>query len=191
MKNYLKIASVLSLIALVCALIIASVYLLTSPMIAANSLKAELETRQEIFPAYDQDKSLELETSNSTITSKILAKDASGNELGYLYTVSKANSFGSITLMVAIDKDNNILQVEILELNQSFASTAKEHFQQNYPTSKENVIYIGIKPEETPEVGTLTEEDFESVNTTCGATYSANLIKELVSVALEDAKGGN
>ena len=190
MKNYLKIASVLSLIALVCAAIIASVYTLTAQMIIDNAAEVELQTRKAIFEAYDKDMSKELESSNSAIRSKILAKDKDGNELGYLYTVSKANSFGSITLMVAIDKDNNILQVEILELNQSFASTAKEHFQQNYPTSKENVIYIGIKPEEAPEVGTLTEADFESINTTCGATYSADMIKELVKTALTDAKGG-
>lgn len=190
MKNYLKIASVLSLIALVCAAIIASVYTLTAQMIIDNAAEVELQTRKAIFEAYDKDMSEELESSNSAIRSKILAKDKDGNELGYLYTVSKANSFGSITLMVAIDKDNNILQVEILELNQSFASTAKEHFQQNYPTSKENVIYIGIKPEEAPEVGTLTEADFESINTTCGATYSADMIKELVKTALTDAKGG-
>lgn len=190
MKNYLKIASVLSLIALVCAAIIASVYTLTAQMIIDNAAEVELQTRKAIFDAYDKDMSEELESSNSAIRSKILAKDKDGNELGYLYTVSKANSFGSITLMVAIDKDNNILQVEILELNQSFASTAKEHFQQNYPTSKENVIYIGIKPEEAPEVGTLTEADFESINTTCGATYSADMIKELVKTAITDAKGG-
>lgn len=190
MKNYLKIASVLSLIALVCAAIIASVYTLTAQMIIDNAAEVELQTRKAIYEAYDKDMSEELESSNSAIRSKILAKDKDGNELGYLYTVSKANSFGSITLMVAIDKDNNILQVEILELNQSFASTAKEHFQQNYPTSKENVIYIGIKPEEAPEVGTLTEADFESINTTCGATYSADMIKELVKTALTDAKGG-
>ena len=190
MKNYLKIASVLSLIALVCAAIIASVYTLTAQMIIDNAAEVELQTRKAIFEAYDKDMSEELESSNSAIRSKILAKDKDGNELGYLYTISKANSFGSITLMVAIDKDNNILQVEILELNQSFASTAKEHFQQNYPTSKENVIYIGIKPEEAPEVGTLTEADFESINTTCGATYSADMIKELVKTALTDAKGG-
>jgi hypothetical protein len=190
MKNYLKIASVLSLIALVCAAIIASVYTLTAQMIIDNAAEVELQTRKAIYEAYDKDMSEELESSNSAIRSKILAKDKDGNELGYLYTVSKANSFGSITLMVAIDKDNNILQVEILELNQSFASTAKEHFQQNYPTSKENVIYIGIKPEEAPAVGTLTEADFESINTTCGATYSADMIKELVKTALTDAKGG-
>jgi hypothetical protein len=190
MKNYLKIASVLSLIALVCAAIIASVYTLTAQMIIDNAAEVELQTRKAIYEAYDKDMSEELESSNSAIRSKILAKDKDGNELGYLYTVSKANSFGSITLMVAIDKDNNILQVEILELNQSFASTAKEHFQQNYPTSKENVIYIGIKPEEAPEVGTLTEADFESINTTCGATYSADMIKELVKTAITDAKGG-
>lgn len=190
MKNYLKIASVLSLIALVCALIIASVYLLTQPMIKANQINAELETRQAIFPAYDLEKSVELEVDDPAILSKILAKDSAGTELGYLYTVSQTNSYGNITLMVAIDNNGNVLQVEILRNEQSFGSTVAQHVKENYPSSKDNVIYIGIKPEETPEVGALTESDFESINTSCGATYSADLIKELVKVALTDAKGG-
>ena len=91
MKNYFKIASVLSLIAFVCALIIASVYMLTTPMIEANAVKEELEVRQAIFPAYDLEKSEVIEVDNDNIVSKILAKDASGNELGYLYTVSQNN----------------------------------------------------------------------------------------------------
>ena len=92
MKKYLKTASVLSLIALVCALIIASVYLITTPMIKSNALKAELETRQQIFPTYDLEKSETIEIDNPVILSKILAKDSTGNELGYLYTVSKSAS---------------------------------------------------------------------------------------------------
>ena len=191
MKNYLKIASVLSLIALVCALIIASVYKLTYQMIQDNAIAAELKTRQAIFPEYDLNKSDTLESSNNKILSKILAKDSSGNELGYLYTVSDTNSYGNITLMVAIDKDGNVLQVEILKNEQSFGSTVAEHVKSNYPSSKDNVIYIGIKPEETVTVGSLTADDVNAIDTKCGATFGAETVKNLVKAALEDAKGGN
>lgn len=190
MKNYLKIASVLSLIALVCALIIASVYMLTTPLIEANAIKAELEVRQAIFPAYDLEKSEEIEVDNDNILSKILAKDAEGNELGYLYTVSQTNEYGNITLMVAIDSADNVLQVEFLKNEQSFGSTVAQHVKENYPSSKENVIYIGIKPEETVTVGALTEADVDAIDTKCGATFGAEMVKNLVKVALEDAKGG-
>lgn len=191
MKNYLKIASVLSLIALVCALIIASVYLLTQPMIKANQINAELETRQAIFPAYDLEKSVELEVDDPAILSKILAKDSAGTELGYLYTVSQTNSYGNITLMVAIDNNGNVLQVEILRNEQSFGSTVAQHVKENYPSSKDNVIYIGIKPEELTPVGSLSEADVDNIDTSCGATYGANTVKELIKIALQDAKGGN
>ena len=191
MKNYLKIASVLSLIALVCALIIASVYKLTYQMIQDNAIAAELKTRQAIFPEYDLNKSDTLESSNNKILSKILDKDSSGNELGYLYTVSDTNSYGNITLMVAIDKDGNVLQVEILKNEQSFGSTVAEHVKSNYPSSKDNVIYIGIKPEETVTVGTLTSEAVDAIDTSCGATFGADTVKNLVKAVLADAKGGN
>ena len=191
MKNYLKIASVLSLIALVCALIIASVYLLTTPMVQANAVKAELEARQQIFPAYDLEQSEELESTDSKILSKILAKDSTGNELGYLYTVSETNSYGNITLMVAIDKEGNVLQVEILKNEQSFGSTVAAHVKENYPSSKDNVIYIGIKPEEAVTVGALSSDAVDAIDTKCGATFGADTVKNLVKAALADAKGGN
>lgn len=190
MKNYLKIASVLSLIALVCALIIASVYMLTAPLIASNSAKAELEVRQAIFPAYDLEESEEIEVEHANILSKILAKDSEGKDLGYLYTVSQSNEYGNITLMVAIDVKGNVLQVEFLKNEQSFGSTVAQHVKENYPSSKDNVIYIGIQPEEAVTVGSLTAEDVNSIDTKCGATFGADMVKNLVKVALEDAKGG-
>jgi Na+-translocating ferredoxin:NAD+ oxidoreductase RnfG subunit len=190
MKNYLKIASVLSLIALVCAAIIASVYMLTSPIIASNSVKAELEVRQAIFPDYDLEKSEEIEVDNANILSKILAKDAAGKELGYLYTVSQSNEYGNITLMVAIDTKGNVLQVEFLKNEQSFGSTVAQHVKENYPSSKDNVIYIGIQPEETVSVGALTQSQVDAIDTKCGATFGANMVKDLVKIALKDAEGG-
>lgn len=190
MKKNFIISGILGGIALICALCIAGVNMFTSKIIADNAAQTELETCKSIFSEYDADKSSELEVSGDTITKKILAKDSSGNELGYLYTVTGKNSYGAITLMVAI-KDNKVYQVEFLENGQSFASTVDSHVKSNYPSSKDEVIYPFIKPADTPEVGTLDSSELAGIDTSCGATYGANLVKELVSTALNDAKGGN
>lgn len=190
MKKNIIIASILGGIALVCAALIACVNMFTSDMIAKNNAKTELETCQAIFSEYDADKSEEKEVSGDTIIKKVLAKDASGNELGYLYTVTGKNSYGVITLMVAI-KDNTVYQVEFLENGQSFASTVVSHVKENYPSSKDEVIYPFIKPADTPTVGALDEASVSGIDTVCGATYGAVLVKDLVNTALADAKGGN
>lgn len=188
-KNFL-IAGILGGISLVCALLIASFNMITSGIIADNAKKTELATCQAIYESYDADKSQEIEVSNDSIIKKVLAKDSNGTELGYLYTVTGKNSYGAITLMVAI-KNNKVLQVEFLENGQSFASTVVSHVKENYPSSKDEVIYPFIKPEATPDVDALDKNQVEAIDTKCGATYGAELIKDLINVALNDAKGGN
>jgi hypothetical protein len=191
MKNYLRISSVLGLIAAVCALLISGMYLLTSKTIKANEAALELKTCQAIFSSYDDNMKEEIEVDSDKIIKKVLAKDSSGSELGYLYTVSGANSYGGITLMVAIDMEGKVLQVEFLSNGQSFAGTVEEHVKKNYPSSSDDVIYIGIKPEAIEPVGSLTYDDVQKIDTVCGATFGADLVKELVNAALNDANGGN
>lgn len=190
MKKNFIIASILGAIALVCALAIAGVNMITSSIIEENAAKTELETCKAIFTEYDADKSQEEEASNDAIIKKVLAKDSSGNDLGYLYTVSGKNSYGIITLMVAV-KDERVVQVEFLENGQSFASTVVSHVQSSYPSSPDETIHAGFKPDEVETVGELTGAEIDSIDTVCGATYGATLVKELVKIALEDAKGVN
>ena len=93
--------------------------------------------------------------------------------------------------MVAIDMEGRVVQVEFLSNGQSFAGTVEAHVKENYPSSKDDVIYIGIKPEEVEPVGSLTADDVAGIDTACGATFGADLVKDLVNAALEDANGGN
>lgn len=190
MKKNLLISAILGGISLVCALLIASFNMITSGIIADNAAKNELATCQAIYSEYDAEKSELIDVENESIVKKILAKDSDGNELGYLYTVTGKNSYGAITLMVAI-KENKVLQVEFLENGQSYASTVATHVKENYPSSKDEVIYPFIKPEETPVVGELGAQEIEGIDTKCGATFGAALVKDLINVALADAKGGN
>ena len=193
MKNYLRISVILGAIALVCAAILAALNMLTSPVIAKNDEKKETETIQAIYSNYDSEKSTveSLDGLNDSITKKIIAKDSSDKVLGTLYTVTGKNAYGTITLMVAISTNNTVYQVEFLENGQSFASTVNSHVKSNYHSSKEEAYELNPYSDGNQvEVGELTQDDVKNVNVKCGATYGATLVKDLVNIALADAKGG-
>ncbi len=196
MKNF-KISATLGAIALVCALLIALINMVTSPIIAANEEKTELETCQEIFADYDKDKSesksgSDLSGKNSAIIKIIYAKDSSSNALGTIYKVTGKNAYGTITLMVGIDASGSVCQVEFLENGQSFASTVNSHVLSNYPSSPSTDVHVGAyTPSNSGEIGALNEAAVDAIDVKCGATYGANLVKDLVKIALNDVKEAN
>ncbi len=185
-KNF-KIASILGSIALVCALLIALVNMLTSKTIENNNSKKELETIQTIFTDYDSSKSEELKSEDSYIEKKIKACKSDGTVLGYLYTVSGKNAYGSISLMVAI-VDNNVYQVEFLENNQSFASTVYDYLKTTYPSSADTAVHVGAYSSTDVKINSLSKNAVTNVDVSCGATYGATLIKNLVLAALNDGR---
>ena len=162
--KYLKISSILAVIALFCSLVIAGMNMLTSPIVAKNNQQTEYNTIVSIFNTYDKDKSQVFEGPFAEkIESKILAKDKDGNELGFVYTVSGKNAYGIIKLMVAI-KDGRVYQVEFLENGQSFASTVDKHVTENYPSSEKKVIELGFKPASSKYEGDLDEDELTDID---------------------------
>ncbi len=188
MKN-LKIALTLFIICLICAAGISGMYLLTNPIIEANTLETELKTIQTIYENYDQDKSSTIDSgfSSEYITKKIIAKDSNGDDLGLVYTVTGKNAYGTITLIVAIN-NGNVYRVEFLENGQSFASTVNSFLKGNFPSSKDSIIEGGFVSDSTSFEGELPTDKVDSIDTSCGATYGAKLIKELVNAAILDSK---
>lgn len=188
--KYFKISAILASIALICSLVIAGMNLLTSPIVAKNNQETEYNTIVSIFNSYDKDKSQVFEGPfDNYIESKILAKDKDSKELGYVYTVSGKNAYGTIKLMVAI-KDGKVYQVEFLENGQSFASTVDKHVSQNYPSSEKKSIEVGFASDSSKYDGQLDQDALNNIDVACGATFGAKLVKELVNAALNDAKGG-
>ena len=190
MKN-VKISATLGIISLVCALLIALINMVTSPIIAANDKKTELETCKEIFEAYNEEKSVskDLTGKNEAILKIIEAKDSNGEQLGTIYKVSGKNAYGTITLMVGINANNEVCQVEFIENGQSFASTVNNHVLSSYPSSESTDVHFGAYEKSNSEkVGALNDSKVASIDVKCGATYGATLVKELVTVALTDAK---
>ena len=185
--KYLKTASVLAVISLICAAIIAAFSLLTSQKIKDNSKQKEQETYKVIYDDYsyskDVTKNLSKETLDYDLIEKaIIAYDVNNNELGTIFTVTGKNSYGTISLMVAVN-DGNVYKVEFLANTESFASKVNDYVKSNYPSSKTDAIYIGINDSNSNDIDSLSIDNVSDMDTKCGATYGALLVKKLVLAA--------
>ncbi len=201
MKNYFRISAILGAITLVCAVVLALMNMLTSPIIAKNNDKTKLETIQKIYEDYDSEKSKDYEESeieslglDGQVVDVIRVNNSNGELKGYVFTVSGKNAYGTITLMVAISKDTNgnnvVHQVEFLENGQSFASTVDDHVRSSYHTSDKNALVLDpYSSDDKVKVGDLTSDQVKNdVKVECGATYGAKLVRSLVEAALQSAE---
>ena len=173
MKKNFKIAAILMIIAAVCGLAVSGMNKVTSGIIERNQAEKEAALFKEIFPEYSIDYS-EIITeglSNEAITKKVVAKNQTGELLGNVYTVSGKNSYGSIVLLVGISFEGKLVSIEFLENGQSYSSEVQSHVDNKY-------------------LAGLTLNEVNAIDTKCGATYGANTVKELVTVAFNDYNGG-
>lgn len=183
MKKYTITALILTLIACICAALIASVNLLTAPIIEKNNNDKKEDLCHQIFLAYDSEKS-KTETDgfqSDQIVEAILAYDSNSEFLGYIYTVSGSNSFGNITLLIGISEDEKLVGVRFITNGQSFSNEAATHLDTQY---KKDMTLDNI-----------LDLDLSNSDVTAGATYASKLIRSLVEDAFNDIasreKGGN
>ncbi|MCR5350218.1 MAG: hypothetical protein K6E20_04415 [Acholeplasmatales bacterium] len=191
--KYLKISSVLALISLVCAVILAGINLLTKDKIEQNETDKKNDTIQAIYSDYDSSKSQiqskkdlkQYDSYSSVVDERIIACNTTGTVLGYLYTVSGSNSYGNISLMVALtETDGKVLvqQVEFLENSESFASTVDTWLKNNF-VSKGTEVHEGGFVSKSGSGTVKSYEELASVDTSCGATYGAKTCMELIEAA--------
>jgi electron transport complex protein RnfG len=189
MKNYLKVAGILGAITLICAVLIGLMNMLTSPIIKKNEEETIQNTYARIYEEYSYNEEVEFKDSTGYIVSKVEAFDSNGNSLGYIYTTSGKNAYGEVSLMIGI-RNLEVYDVEFLTNTESFASTVNSHVKENYPSSSEDIIEINpYGSEDTIDVGALDSDALSAIDTSCGATYGATLVKNMVSAALDEAKG--
>lgn len=166
MKQYLKVALVLMLIASICAVLIALLNTVTAPIIEKNAYDKEQNTLSVMF---NDATFTEVEHGDyPEIEKKFIAKsNADDTELGYVYIVSGKNAYGMIRLMVAV-KDNKAIKVEVMDNTESF---------------KKNVnTFIDDKV----KVNELTLDDANNLDVKCGATYGAKLVQSLITIVLTE-----
>ena len=171
MKQYLKVALVLTLIASICAVLIALLNTVTAPIIEKNAYEKEQNTLSVMF-----DNAVFTETEYSSdypeIEKKFIAKDKNSEDvLGYVYIVSGKNAYGMVRLMVAV-KDQKVIKVEVMDNTESFKKTVN--------------TFINEKV----KANNLSSDDVEGLDVKCGATYGAKLVQNLVRIVLQE-NGGN
>ncbi|MCR5113462.1 MAG: hypothetical protein K6A63_05950 [Acholeplasmatales bacterium] len=195
MKKYLTISIILGTIALICAAILAALNLVTSPIIAKNSEATKKDTITTIYSdcvAFDEYTSDELKEKypNATIDSKIesliiaYSDDAKTSTLGYIYTAKGSNAYGNIEIMAAVNDELGVVQVEFLENSQSYASTVASWLKVTYNTVGATVYEVGFVSADGEDVGTVSKEDAKTVDVSCGATFGATLVRDLVTAAI-------
>ncbi len=177
MKKYTLTALVLMLIAGICAALIASVNLLTAPIIEKNNGDKTAQLCKEIFPDYDASASSVVTEgfSSNYIVEKIIANDRSSTLLGYIYTVEGSNSYGQISLLVGIHKDYRLAGIRMITNGQSYSNETETHLNTQY------------HPDMT--LDDVLNLDLTDTDVTAGATFASKLIQSLVSAAFQDATG--
>lgn len=177
MKKYTLTALVLMLIAGICAALIASVNLLTAPIIEKNNGDKTAQLCKEIFPDYDASASSVVTEgfSSDYIVEKIIANDRSSTLLGYIYTVEGSNSYGQISLLVGIHKDYRLAGIRMITNGQSYSNETETHLNTQY------------HPDMT--LDDVLNLDLTDTDVTAGATFASKLIQSLVSAAFQDATG--
>lgn len=168
MKKNILIGVILMSICIVCAALISSVNLFTKPIIDENNVTKENNLCKKIFKDYDNAKETITDGfSSDEITKLVIACDNSNEVLGYIYTVSGKNAYGEITLLVGINTNKELVSIEFMTNGQSFSSETANHVKNNY-------------------VAGITNSDVDNIDTACGATFGAKLVKELVGQAFTD-----
>lgn len=155
--------TVLTLVAIVCGLMIGGVNAVTAPIIEDNIIRAKVEAYERVLPSIVTYEELPLlENDPSTIQSKVLAKDGSGANIGYIYEVFGTNKFGFMRIVVSVNNSGVILGADFVEINQTY---------QVEGTRSNLQSYVGSSVSELAPVGDIIS----------GATGSLNTLKALLT----------
>lgn len=159
MRDKLIIGIKLFLIAAISGFLLYYINDVTKPIIDENRIKREEEKYALIFP----DLSTYEKTEFESIT-KVFIYDDEEALLGYIYSSGMNNDYGSISILVGINSDDEIVRVEFASLNQT----------PSYASKVNNDEFLGRF------VGNNTDESYIDFDVKVGATYSASTTRDLI-----------
>lgn len=123
-KQSLKTYGILTAFVLVLLGLIVGSALILKPVKEKNIMKVNIKKYSEVLDKIDTLEILEIDEKHTLILDKQLAKDASGKELGNVYTAKDFNGYGSITIVIAVDSKGLILDSSAVEVDQSMHADA-------------------------------------------------------------------
>lgn len=135
MNKMMKDVLILTVITVIAGLLLGFFYNITKGPISAQQEKTKQEAYLQVFPdavSIEADAALQdkLETAptylaeagyeQESIDEALLAKDASGNVLGYVFKITTKEGYaGDITISTGITKEGKMTGVEILSINET------------------------------------------------------------------------
>lgn len=171
--------AVLAIICVVVTLALSSANLLTYKKIEALATETKNAALSKLMVA-DEYQELTTSTSFGDITYNTAIKD--GQTVGYIFTVTSKGYGGDIQVMTAVNLDNTVAAVEILEASDETPGlgqkVTQEVFYSQFANLKSNITVI--------KGGSANSEDNE-INAVTGATISSKAVTTAVNTALDYA----
>jgi electron transport complex protein RnfG len=148
-KEIKQLGIVLGVISMMAAILLATTYSVTKPIIEEQKAKAILEAQKSVFPDADlfepfldpaTKKTIENVTMGSTVLQSFTeAKTKTGETLGYIANVLTPGYSGNIVFVIGFTKDHQIKKIQITEQTETpglGANTAKSSFLDQFINKK-------------------------------------------------------
>ncbi|MBS1402645.1 MAG: RnfABCDGE type electron transport complex subunit G [Oscillospiraceae bacterium] len=122
-NQIVKLALVLLAVAAIMALVLGVVNEITKDRIAELAAEKTATAYANVLPADNYD--TEVETDDTSITKMVVAKDASGEAIGYVAETTFSGAQGMITMVVGLDNDKVCTGVYITKHSETSGLGAK------------------------------------------------------------------
>lgn len=168
-KKYILTSVTLGLIAASGALLIAGTNMITKKTIAENEQKSINNGIKTIYGDTAAIKETNAIDGNNYeyVTVRYIVNDENDAPLGYAFRTEGSNNYGKISLIIGFNKECVYKGLSVVTNEQSFASTLKKGYL--------DIIKDGSKT-------------IDDVSVSCGATYGAKLVRNMVNEAEQAAK---
>ncbi len=193
-STLIKDALILTAITLVAGFALGAVYAITKEPIAKAEYQAQQEAYAAVFPdadsfeesedfdaekAIDELSSLDADlASQNTIDSVMIAKDSSGEKLGYVVTVTDSAGYGgNVTFSVGISNDGTMNGIAFTTLNETagLGQKAKEETFSSQFTDRVTKRLSVVKTE---------TDSSDEISAISGATVTSSAVTSGVNAAL-------
>lgn len=200
MNKIVKDALVLTAITLISGLTLGGVYEITKEPIAKQEELAKQEAFQKVIPdaasfeeeILDGNSGVEIPAAAGYTAQKITgvadALDASGNIIGYVYTVVTSEGYaGDITFTMGILNDGTVTGIEMLSISETAGlgmKAAEDEFRAQYAGKN-------VEKFEYTKSGAAADNQIDAIS---GATITTNAVTNGVNAGIEFFKttgGGN
>ena len=189
-NSMIKDALILFVITIISGLCLGLVYQITLIPIKNAEQKAKQEAYKKVFTAaaaFEEDSALtqalaDYSAEGAVLEEVMAAKDASGNELGYVMTLIGTEGYGGeIKMSVGVDASGAITGLEVLSMSEPAGLGAK-------CTSEEfRGQFVGINADEITVVKGEAGGDNE-IAAISGATVTSNAVTKAVNAGLSFLK---